>query len=54
MTHCSVVTILPSQIYVPQNIRKIYFCIKSLGHVSDENFLYYCMHLASKISSYGV
>ena len=33
---------------------KFTFCIKSQGHVSDENFLYYCMHLASKISSYGV
>ena len=33
---------------------KITFCIKSQGHVSDESFLYYCMHLASKISSYGV
>ena len=33
------------QVYVPQ---------KSEGHVSDENFLYYCTHLASKISSYGV
>ena len=29
-------------------------CIKSPGHVFDENFLYYCMHLASKISSCGV
>ena len=27
---------------------KFTFCIKSQGHVSDENFLYYCMHLASK------
>ena len=33
---------------------KFTFCIKSQGHVSDENFLYYCMHPASKISSYGV
>ena len=33
---------------------KFTFCIKSQGHVSDENFLYYCMHLASKISSYDV
>ena len=33
---------------------KFTFCIKSPGHVSDENFLYYCMHLASKISFYGV
>ena len=33
---------------------KFTFCIKSPGHVSDENFLYYCMHLASKISSFGV
>ena len=33
---------------------KFTFCIKSPGHVSDENFLYYCMHLAGKISSYGV
>ena len=33
---------------------KLTFCIKSQGHVSDENLLYYCMHLASKISSYGV
>ena len=31
---------------------KFTFCIKSHGHVSDENFLYYCMYLASKISSY--
>ena len=30
---------------------KFTFCIKSPGHVSDENI---CMHLASKISSYGV
>ena len=33
------------QVYVPQNIHKIFhkiFCIKSQGHVSDENFLYYC------------
>ena len=28
---------------------KFTFCIESQGHVSDENFLYYCMHLASKI-----
>ena len=33
---------------------KFTFCIRSQGHVSDENFLYYCMHLASKISSCGV
>ena len=33
---------------------KFTFCIKSQGHVSDENFLYYCMHQASKISSYCV
>ena len=33
---------------------KFTFCIKSPGHVPDENFLYYCMHLASKISSYRV
>ena len=33
---------------------KFTFCIKSQGHVSDENFLYYCIHLAGKISSYGV
>ena len=33
---------------------KFTFCIKSPGHVPDENFLYYCMHLASKISSYHV
>ena len=33
---------------------KYTFCIKFPGHVFDENFLYYCMHLASKISSYGV
>ena len=33
---------------------KFTFFIKSQVHVSDENFLYYCMHLASKISSYGV
>ena len=33
---------------------KFTFCVKSPGHVSDENFLYYCMYLASKISSYGV
>ena len=32
---------------------KFTFCIKSQGHVSDENFLYYCTNLASKISSYG-
>ena len=30
------------------------FCIKSQGHVSDENFLYYYMNLASKISSFSV
>ena len=29
---------------------KFTFCIKFQGHVSDENFLYYCMHLASKIN----
>ena len=33
---------------------KFTFCIKSQRHVSDENFLYHCMYLASKISSYGV
>ena len=33
---------------------KFTLCIKSQGHVSDENFLYYCMHLAHKISSYSV
>ena len=33
---------------------KFTFCIESQGHVSDESFLYYCMHLASKISSNGV
>ena len=33
---------------------KFTFFIKSQEHVSDENFLYYCMHLARKISSYGV
>ena len=33
---------------------KFTFCIKSQGHVCDENVLYYCMHQASKISSYGV
>ena len=33
---------------------KFTFRIKSPGHVSDENFLLYRMHLASKISSYGV
>ena len=33
---------------------KFTFCTKSKGHVSDENFLYYCMLLASKICSYGV
>ena len=33
---------------------KFTFGIKPPGHVSDENFLYYCMHLASKISSYDV
>ena len=43
-----------SQVYVPQNIRKIYFFIKSQEQVSDENFLYHCIHLARKISSYGI
>ena len=33
---------------------KFTFRTKSQGHVSDENFLYYCMHLVSKISSYRV
>ena len=33
---------------------KFTFCIKSPRHVPDENFLYHCMHLASKISSYRV
>ena len=33
---------------------KFTFCIKSQEHVSDENFLYYGIQLASKISSYGV
>ena len=33
---------------------KFTFCIKSPGHVSDENFLYHCMYLASRISSYSV
>ena len=33
---------------------KFTFCIKSPEHVPDENFLYHCMHLASKISSYRV
>ena len=33
---------------------KFTFYIKSQGRVSDENFLYCCMHLASKISSCGV
>ena len=33
---------------------KFTFCIKSQGHVADENFLYYCMHPASKISSHCV
>ena len=28
---------------------KFTFCIKSQGHVSDENFLNYCMHLAGKL-----
>ena len=42
------------QVYVPQTYAEFTFCIKSQGHVSDENFLYYCMHLASKISSYTV
>ena len=29
------------------------FSIKSQGHVSDDYFLYYEMHLSNKISSYG-
>ena len=33
---------------------KFTFCVKSPGHVSDENFSYYYMHIASKISFYGV
>ena len=33
---------------------KFTFCIKSQGQVFDENFLYYYMNLANKISSYGV
>ena len=33
---------------------KFTFCIKPQRHVSDENFLYYCIHLASTISSYSV
>ena len=33
---------------------KFTFYIKSPGHISDENLLYCCMHLASRISSYGV
>ena len=33
---------------------KFTFCIKSQRHVSDENFLYYCIHLAGTISSCSV
>ena len=48
---------LPPNMEVPPGLKtyaKFTFCIKSPGHVSDENILYYCMRLASKISSYGV
>ena len=47
------VTVLYSYMYL-KTYAKFTFCIKSQGHVSDESFLYYCMHLARKISSYGV
>ena len=33
---------------------KFTFCIKSQRHVSDENILYYCRHLAGTISSCSV
>ena len=33
---------------------KFTFCKKSQRHVSDENFLYYCIHLAGTISSCSV
>ena len=33
---------------------KFTFYIKSQRHVSDENFSYYCIHLAGTISSYSV
>ena len=49
------ITVDPCYRYIyPKTYAKFTFCIKSQGHVYDENFLYYCMHLAIKISSYGV
>ena len=42
------------QVYVPQNIRKIYFFHKISRTPFWWKFLYYCMQLASKISSHGV
>ena len=47
-------TCLPYRYMYLKTYAKFTFCIKSPGHVSDENFLCCCMHLTSKISSHGV
>ena len=51
---CSIQVQLFTGICTSKHTQNLTFCVKSQGHVSDENFLYYCMHLASKITSYGV
>ena len=45
---------LPDRYMCLKTYAEFNFYIKPQLHVSDENFLYRYMHLASKISSYGV
>ena len=39
------------QVYVPENIHKFTFCIKSPGHFSDEYFCIVCIYLAKSLST---
>ena len=52
--HVSRFNILLCRYMYLKTYAKFTFCIKSQRHVSDENFLYYCIHLAGTISSCSV